>query len=289
MENNQQTEQAMSGKTVLITGATSGIGYETAREIARRGADIVFTARNTSRGEQVRQQLISETGNPRIACMECHLDDLKSVRDFTSQFNQKHDRLHVLINNAGTWETKRSESNDGIELTFAVNHLAPFLLTKMLLEKIKSSSPARIINLASMAHKYGTMDFNDIEYKKSWGSMKSYSRSKLCNVLFTKHLHKILEGSGVTANCVHPGVVNTRLFDKMPGWMLKPASVFFISPAKGAETSVYLAVSSEVADISGGYFAKKKPAATSKLSQDPQSAQKLWELSEQYLSDLRLL
>lgn len=270
-------------KTILITGATSGIGFETALFLAKAGAHLVLTTRNVEKGEQIKKNIIEATGNTQIDLLECRMDELSSVRNAAEEFKKKYSALHILINNAGIWETKRKESTDGIELTFAVNHLAPFLLTNLLLNLIVQSAPARIINLASTAHKFGTINFDDIEGRKNWSSMKSYGQSKLCNVLFTKSLHEILKEKQISVNCVHPGVVATNLFSKMPKWFMWPFSIFFISPSKGAQTSIFLATSSEAENISGKYFAKKKIISSSKESCDINIAEKLWKLSLGYV------
>ena len=272
----------LKDKVCLITGATSGIGKETALALAKEGATIVFTARNPEKGEKVKQELVEATGNENIETMYCNLASLESVRDFVDSFKNKYKNLHVLINNAGIWETKRKESDDGIELNFAVNHLAPFLMTNLLLDMIKSSSPARIINLSSDAHKPAKLNFNDIEGKKSWSSFGSYAQSKLCNILFTKKLSQILAGTGVTVNCVHPGLVSTTLFDKMNSILRAVFSLFMISSKRGAQTSIFLATSDDVKDISGEYFSKKKIVTPSKAAQNMENAEKLWEISKRY-------
>ncbi len=272
----------LKNKTAIITGATSGIGRVTAMAIAREGARLVLPVRSIEKGKALKEEIEKETGNTSIEIMHCNLASLDSVRQFAEDFQKKHDKLHLLINNAGLWEAKRKESDDGIEMNFAVNHLAPFLMTSLLLDTIKKSAPARIVSVASTAHKYGKMRFNDLEGKKSWGSMQSYAQSKLANILFTRRLAKDLEGSGVTANCLHPGVVNTQLFNKLPGFIQKVSSFFMITPEKGAQTSIYLATSPEVENITGEYFDKKKIAKTTAHARDMQVADTLWEASKEY-------
>lgn len=272
----------LKDKVCLITGATSGIGKETALALAKEGATIVFTARNTEKGEKVKHEIIEATSNRNIETMYCNLASLESIRDFVDSFKNKYKNLHVLINNAGIWETKRKESADGIELTFAVNHLAPFLMTNLLLDMIKSSAPSRIINLSSDAHKPAKLNFKDIEGKNSWSSFGSYAQSKLCNILFTKKLSQILDGTGVTVNCVHPGLVNTTLFDKMNSLLTALFSPFMISSKRGAQTSIFLATSDDVKDISGEYFSKKKVITPSKVAKSIENAEKLWEISKRY-------
>jgi len=272
----------LQNKTAIITGATSGIGRVTAIAIAREGARLVLPVRSIEKGKALQDEIEKETGNTSIEIMHCNLASLDSVRKFSEDFQKKYDKLHLLINNAGLWESKRKESDDGFEMNFAVNHLAPFLMTNLLLDTIKKSAPARIIGVSSTAHKYGKMRFSDLEGKKSWGSMQSYGQSKLANILFTRRLAKELEGSGVTANCLHPGVVNTQLFNKLPGFIQKVSSLFMITPEKGAQTSIYLATSPEVENITGEYFDKKKIAKTTAHARDMQVADTLWEASMEY-------
>lgn len=272
----------LKNKTAIITGATSGIGRVTALAIAREGARLVLPVRNIEKGKALKDEIEKETGNASVEIMHCNLASLDSVRQFAEDFRKKFDSLHLLVNNAGLWEAKRKESDDGIEMNFAVNHLAPFLMTNLLLDIIKKSAPARIISVASTAHKYGKMRFNDLEGKKSWGSMQSYAQSKLANILFTRRLAKELDGSGVTANCLHPGVVNTQLFSKLPGFIQKVSSFFMITPEKGAQTSIYLATSPDVENITGEYFDKRKIAKTTAHARDMQVADTLWEVSKEY-------
>ncbi len=272
----------LKGKTAIITGATSGIGKVTALAIAREGAHLVLPVRNMEKGEALREEIISETGNKSIELMSCDLASLDSIRSFAKSFLTKYDQLHLLVNNAGLWESKRKESSDGIEMNFAVNHLAPFLMTNLLLDVIKKSAPARIINVSSTAHKYAKMNFDDLEGEKRWDSMKSYAQSKLANIFFTRKLARELEGTGVTVNCLHPGVVSTHLFDNMPGFFRRIFGLFMISPEKGAETSIFLATSPEVENISGAYFKKKKRAKTTRHAEDMKAADILWEVSKEY-------
>ncbi len=272
----------LKNKTAIITGATSGIGRVTAMAIAREGARLVLPLRDLDKGKTLREEIEKETGNASVEIMHCNLASFDSVRQFAEDFRKKYDSLYLLVNNAGLWEAKRKESDDGIEMNFAVNHLAPFMMTNLLLDIIKKSAPARIISVASTAHKYGKMRFSDLEGKKSWGSMQSYAQSKLANILFTRRLAKDLEGSGVTANCLHPGVVNTQLFNKLPGFIQKVSSLFMITPEKGAQTSIYLATSPDVENITGEYFDKRKIAKTTAHARDMQVADTLWEVSKEY-------
>lgn len=272
----------LKGKTAIITGATSGIGKVTALAIARDGAHLVLPVRNIEKGEALKEEIVKETGNRSVELMSCDLASMDSIRSFAKSFLVKYDRLHLLVNNAGLWESKRKESADGIEMNFAVNHLAPFLMTNLLMDVIKKSTPARIINVSSTAHKYAKMNFDDLECKKRWDSMKSYAQSKLANIFFTRKLAHELEGTGITVNCLHPGVVSTHLFDNMPGFFRRIFGLFMISPEKGAETSIFLATSPEVEGITGAYFKKKKSAKTTSHAEDMKAADILWDVSKEY-------
>lgn len=274
----------LSGKICLVTGATSGIGKETARALAAMGAHVVIAARNIELAERVKQEFITTTGNTSIDVMLCDFVSFASIMTFAKSFKAKYNRLHILVNNAGLMERERKVSRDGIELTFAVNHLAPFLLTKLLLDTIKASAPARIVNVSSDAHKGAVINFEDIEGKKSFSGWKAYGQSKLANILFTRHLATMLRGSGVTVNCLHPGVVATGFFEFLPAPLQFIAKIFMLTPEKGAETSIYLASSPEVENVSGEYFNKKKIALTSLQAQDADVAERLWQVSEEYLS-----
>lgn len=273
----------LKDKICIITGATSGIGRETAKELARKGAVLVLPIRDSLKGDILKDEILEQVPEAQLDLMHCDLASFASIREFATAFKKKYKNLHVLINNAGIWETKRNLTSDGIEKNFAVNHLAPFLLTNLLLNSLKASAPSRIINVASDAHKQGKINFSDLEFEKKYSSLGSYAQSKLANILFTKKLSQKLKGTGVTANCLHPGVVSTNLFDKMPKILMGVMNLFMISPQKGAQTSVYLATSPEVENVSGEYFAKsknKKPAPQA-LRQDV--ADKLWEISEKYV------
>jgi retinol dehydrogenase 12 len=276
----------MKDKICLITGATSGIGKETAFALAGMGFHIVIPARNIEKAEIVKKEILESNVKSSVDVMSCDLASLKDVKRFTDEFRSKYDQLDVLINNAGIWETQRKESADGIELTFAVNHLAPFLLTNELLDLMINTPGSRIINLASEAHRYGTINFDDIEFKKSYSHMKVYSQSKLANILFTKELMRRLYGRDVTVNALHPGVVATQLFSNMGSIVKFLGNLFMISPKKGAQTSIYLAESFEVANTTGEYFKNKRIKTSSKESNNPVISEKLWRLSEDYISKI---
>jgi NAD(P)-dependent dehydrogenase (short-subunit alcohol dehydrogenase family) len=270
---------AMKGKTCLITGATSGIGKETALALARMGAKVVFTARTSSIGVATRDDIIRASGNPSTDFIECDLSDLTAVRACCCEFRETNDRLHVLINNAGTWRPHREVSKDGFEMTFAVNHLAHFLMTNLLKDVMRRSAPARIISVSSGLHG-GTIKFDDIMFERRYWGMAAYRQSKLANILFVKELSRRLSGTGVTANCLMPGFVHTGLFRDSSVISKTFARVFGMSPQKGAETTIYLASSPEVEGVTGECFKKKRIARTSKESGDPELASRLWAFSE---------
>lgn len=273
----------LKNKICILTGATSGIGRETAVSLAKEGVRLVLPVRDLQRGELLKQEIHQITGNGHVDLMACDLASLESVRNFAGQFLDKYDRLDILINNAGTWETRRKESEDGIELTFAVNHLAPFQLTYLLTDRLIASAPARVINVASEAHRQGKIMLDDLEGKRKWSSFGSYAQSKLANILFTRELARKVNGAGVTVNSLHPGVVNTRLFSKFPKFLTSIFQLFMISPAKGARTTVYLATSADVHDTTATYFSKSKPKKLASQAQDDDMAKKLWEVSMTYL------
>jgi len=272
----------MKGKTCLITGATSGIGKETALALGRLGASVVFTTRDEGKGQATKKELIERSGNESIDFLFCDLSSLQSVKDCCKQFESGHKRLDVLINNAGTWEREKSLSKDGIELTFAVNHLAPFLMTNLLLDTLKKSAPSRVISVSSGLHG-GTINFDDVQFEKNFRGMRAYRQSKLADMLFIRELARRLDGTSVTANCLMPGMVNTGL-GRHSRWVNR---AFFKTlgtpPEKGARTSVYLASSPDVETITGECFSKSRIVKTSKESNDPVLAKRLWEVSMKYV------
>jgi NAD(P)-dependent dehydrogenase (short-subunit alcohol dehydrogenase family) len=274
----------LHNKIVLITGATSGIGKETALGLAKLDATIVFTTRDNLKGEKTKKELIAATSNKNIYMIKCDLASFKSIRNCCKEFKSKYDKLHVLINNAGVWDFKRRESKDGIENIFATNYLAPFLMTNLLLDLLKKSSPSRIINVTSGMH-YGTINFEDIEFKQNFSGAKAYRQSKLGLILFTRLLAKKLEGTGVTVNVVHPGMNKTDLGRDAGGFSRMIFKMMGKDPKIGAETSIYLASSPDVENITGKYFAKKEIKKSSKESYDMDLAKKLWDVSEKYLKN----
>jgi len=269
----------MKDKIVIITGATSGIGKVTAKALAAKGARLYLPVRNMEKGQKLKEEINTLTGNSQVTLIPCELDSLASIRNFADIFCKTENHLDILINNAGLWMNKRELTKDGFEKNFGVNHLAPFLMTNLLLEHLKKSEQGRIISVSSMAHKFADIDFDDLQSVKSYNSFKAYGRSKLANILFVKKLSLMLKDAGVTANCLHPGVVATSLFNNLGGLSKKMFEMLMITPEKGAETSIYLATSDEVKNVSGAYFSKKKITRSSAFSNRADAADKLWEVS----------
>ncbi len=272
----------LSGKTVLLTGFTQGIGKETAIGLAKKGASLVLVARDPARAEAAANDVRAQAAGSAVEVMIADLSSLASIRKLAAEFLAGHDRLDVLVNNAGGINTSRKVTGDGFEMTFAVNHLAYFLLTNLLLDAIRKAGDGRIVNVASEAHRQGRIHFDDLQLEKGYGSFKAYGQSKLANILFTRELARRLDGSGVTANSVHPGVVRTGFGRGDGGWLalgVKIAGAFFLSPEQGAATSIYLASSPEVARVSGKYFSKCKEKTPSRRAQDDEVARRLWDVS----------
>jgi NAD(P)-dependent dehydrogenase (short-subunit alcohol dehydrogenase family) len=273
----------MNGKTVVATGATSGIGEVAVLALAELGARIVFIARDQARAQATMRKL--EAKAPGLG-HRMHLADLSSMaetRKVGAAIAESEPRIDVLINNAGALFSSRRVTPEGLELTFALNHMAYFVLTEALQERLIASAPSRIISTSSSAHQGASLDFSDLQSAKGYSGFKVYGRSKLANILFTRELARRLAGTGVTANCLHPGAVATRFGESSGGWvggLLPVLKLFFISPEKGADTIVYLASSPEVANTTGAYFVKRKITGPSQAAQDDAAAQTLWEASE---------
>ena len=277
-------QATLRDKVCLVTGATGGIGEIAARALAVEGAKVVIVGRSQAKAEATVEKIKRQTGNQNVEYLLADLSSQAEVRRLAAEFQAKYDRLHVLINNAGAINLERQETVDGIEQTFALNHLAYFLLTTLLLDTLKASAPARIINVASDAHRMGKMDWADLEGKKKYGGWRIYGRSKLANILFTRELARRLVGSGVTANSLHPGVVSTGFAANNGFWgklQRRVMDLGSISPEKGAQTTIYLAVSPEVEGVSGKYFEKQKEARPNAAALNDADARKLWEVSEQ--------
>ena len=273
----------MESKTVIVTGANTGIGKETARELARMGATVGLVCRSESRGAAARQEIMANTGSDKVALHLADFGSLSQVRTLAVELRAAYPVIDVLVNNAGIVLPKRVASEDGHEMTFAVNHLAPFLLTNLLLDNIQAAPAGRIINVSSNSHKSGIIHRNDLMLTSKYSAIQAYSQSKLANVLFTRELARRLDGRGVTTNALHPGVVATdfgRDFTGAVKILYRLARLFFMRPAKGARTSIYLASSPEVDGITGEYFEKCAVAKTAPLARDMALAAWLWEESE---------
>jgi len=272
----------LGGKCCMVTGASAGLGRATALALARTGASLTLVCRDRSRGEKTFDEIRRETGNAAINLMLADLSAQKSIRKLASDFLARGEPLDILVNNAGVFNLKRSVTEDNIETVFAVNHLSYFMLTLLLLARLKQSARARIVNVASEAHRSGTIDFDDLEGARSYRPMRIYGRSKLANILFTYELARRLEGTGVIVNCLHPGGVATGLglnngaIARLLARLIHP---FLRTPEEGARTQVYLASSPEVEGISGTYFVDCKPAKSSPESYDTSVARRLWETS----------
>jgi retinol dehydrogenase-14 len=278
----ERPESSMSGKVCIITGGSSGIGKATALGLANKGANVVMVGRDRSRGEATRTEIVEKSGNELVDLMPADLSSQESIRQLAEDFTSRYGRLHVLINNAGVFISKRTVTVDGIETTIAVNHLAPFLLTNLLLDVLKASAPARIINVTSSGERSGTINFDDLQGEGRYSGFRAYNQSKLAMILFTYELARRLEGTGATVNCVHPGVVVTNLGRGTSGYfglLLRLMRPFFSGPEKGAETSIYLASSPEVEGVSCKYFAKKAEARSSEQSYDEATGRRLWQVS----------
>jgi len=272
----------MQGRVCLITGGTSGIGKSAAQALARMGAGVVIVGRNPEKTRQVVEELRSATGS-KVDSLIADLSSQQEVRRLASEFQGKYSQLHVLLNNAGATFRTRQLSVDGIEMTFALNHLAYFLLTNLLLDTLRASAPARIINVSSDAHSGGKIEFDNLQGERSYSSFGPYGNSKLANILFTKELARRLEGTGVTSNALHPGLTSTGFGRNNPGFLMtimrSVIPLIARSPEKGAQTSIYLASSPEVQSITGEYFVNCRVAKTAPQAADMAVAKRLWDVS----------
>jgi NAD(P)-dependent dehydrogenase (short-subunit alcohol dehydrogenase family) len=272
----------MKDKVCIITGTTSGIGKVTAKELARMGATVVMVCRNKDKGNVLLDEIKAETGNQNIDLFVADLSSQKEVRRIADEIKTKYPVIDVIVNNAGAINEKRTETIDNIETTFATNHLAPFLLTHLLLDNIKAAPKARIVNLASEAARMGKINFSDLGFKEGYTPMKSYCQSKLANILFTLELCDQLKGANITVNCMHPGVVNTGFGKELKGFtkfFFSTLSSLLRKPEKGAETAIWLASSSAVEGVTGKYFQDKKELKMQKHYTDMATAKKLWDVS----------
>jgi NAD(P)-dependent dehydrogenase (short-subunit alcohol dehydrogenase family) len=274
-------------RVVVVTGATSGIGRAAAIEIARGGGTLALVARDPERAKAAVDDIAAATGNRRVETVLGDLAVQADVRRVAGELAARFPRIDVLLNNAGVVNLKYTTTPDGIETTFAVNHLAYFMLTLLLRERLEAAPAARVVNVASEAHKFGRLDFDDLGNAKRYRTMRVYGQSKLCNILFTYELARRLAGTRVTANCLHPGAVATRLGQnngRIATVLTKLLAPFFRSAEGGADTAVYLATSPEVASTTGAYFAKRRPIRSSRPTYDTELQRRLWEVSESLTS-----
>jgi NAD(P)-dependent dehydrogenase (short-subunit alcohol dehydrogenase family) len=274
----------MQGKVCMVTGATSGIGKATALSLAQMGATVVMVGRDRAKGEAVLREIKTKSGNEAVGLLLADLSSQESIRQLIESFRQRYTQLHVLINNAGVYMLTRRETVDGLEMTFAVNQLAPFLLTNLLLEVLKASAPARIVNVSSGSHEVGYINMDDLQSEKRYSFMRPYGQSKLALVLFTYELARRLEGTGVTVNCLHPGFVATNIGQSGVGSVGRAVVKFIfsslgISPEEGAKTSIYLASSPDVEGVTGKYFVKSIPKRSAPITYDESLQRQLWEES----------
>lgn len=270
----------MAVPIILITGATSGIGFETARSLAATDAQLILACRNRSKAEAVRQQLLAVHPSRQIDLVDLDLASLASIDRAAAEISQRYSRIDVLINNAGVMPKQLEHSADGYELNFAVNHLAPFRFTLQLLPLLKASGAARVVNVSSMMHRFGRPDFDQWPHPIRYRQVRAYGSSKLGLLLFTREFARRYQCDGITANALHPGGVDTAITD-YPAWM----RLFLRSPAKGAETSIYLATSPEVATVTGGYFIDCKAKRSMAVSYQQDLAAELWQRSEAWIAD----
>jgi NAD(P)-dependent dehydrogenase (short-subunit alcohol dehydrogenase family) len=275
----------MSGRVCMVTGASSGIGKATALELARLGATVILVCRDRNRGESVLDEIRRKYDNSDTDLLVTDLLSLDSVRAAADQYLEKYEHLHVLVNNAGAFFMKKGVTVDGIERSFAVNYLSHFLLTNLLLEVLKRSAPARIVNMTGSHHSKATINFDDLQGEGHYSGSHAIAQSKLAEILFTYELARRLEGTGVTVNCLHPGVVATEFVDKDEDFprafkyiyrLIKP---LLKSPLKGAETPIFLASSPEVEGVTGKYYVSKKAIKSSPESYDTAIAERLWDVS----------
>ena len=274
----------MGGTTVLITGGTSGIGNATAVAMAAMGANVVVVGRNQERGGAAVEEIKAQSHNESVELMLADLSVQAEVRRLAEEFLERYDRLDVLVNNAGLVQSKRTETPDGIETTLAINYLAPFLLTNLLLGCLEQSVPSRVITVSSEAQRWGTMDFEDMQSRRKYRGFPVYGMTKLANIMFTYELAERLDGTDVSANCLHPGSVGTNFGQNNRGAMalfFRTFKPFMRSPEQGADTLIWLASSPEIDGVSGKYFSDRKEIEAKKVAYDPAARRRLWEISEE--------
>ncbi|XP_044738480.1 retinol dehydrogenase 13-like [Chrysoperla carnea] len=285
-----ENKNRIDDKVVIITGANTGIGKETARELAKRGGKIVMACRDMEKCEEARKEIVLESKNKYVYCRPCDLASIKSIHEFVKRFNTEHNRLDILINNAGVMRCPKLQTTEGFELQLGVNHLGHFLLTNLLLDTLKKSSPSRIVNLSSRAHVSGKINIEDLNSDKSYDPGQAYNQSKLANILFTMELAKRLEGTGVTVNAVHPGVVDTELIrhidmlkNSLVAFFYKPFSwLLFKTPIQGAQTTLYAALDPSLEKVTGKYFSDVAEKEVAPQAKDDVTAKWLWLVSEKW-------
>lgn len=275
--------------TAIVTGANSGIGKVTARELARKGYRIIIICRNREKAERAKQEIIFATENQHVEYLLCNLDRMDEVRETVARIREKLDAVDLLVNNAGiVADSTRQTTDDGYEITFAVNHLAYFLLTNELLPLLKRSESARIINVASEAHRAGKFDPENLQLRNGYTTVKAYGNSKLFNIMFTRELARRLEGSTVTTYSLHPGAVSTNLASdshSLFGWIFNMGKLFMLSPEKGARTTLWLCTEEGIESKSGGYFKNRKEVKPSRIARDDRACRQLWEMTEELLGE----
>jgi NAD(P)-dependent dehydrogenase (short-subunit alcohol dehydrogenase family) len=278
----QINNRPMAGKTVLVTGGTGGIGLATALGLATLGAHLAITGRDRGRTEDAARE-IRAAGGGQVDVFIADLSSQAEVRRLADEVLQRLARIDVLVNNVGGYWNTRHVTADGLEHTFALNHLAPFLLTSLLLDRLQQGAPARVVTVSSNAQALGEIDFDDLQGERSYSGARAYNQSKLANVLFTYELARRLQGAAVTANALHPGVVSTAFGAEDPGsiqrWLVPFLRPFMKAPAQGAATSIHLASAPDLAQVTGGYFANSKPKRSSERSYDEAAAARLWQVS----------
>ena len=281
----QNGDRPLEGKVAVVTGASTGIGRETALGLARQGARVVMSSKNPQRAAQAFEYVKTGSGNDTAELILGDFTSIASVNTLADTISQRHPKVDVLVNTAGIWSFSNETTEDGFESTFAVNHLATFLLTHRLMDNLKAAAPSRMVTVSSNVHRAGNINFDDLHMRKKFSGYRAYANSKLANIHFAYELSRRLEGTGVTSNCVHPGPVRTSLFRENKPWFIKLAASIFqyvpflLSPAKGAETSLHVASNPELAGITGKYFVKKKPVDSAPRSYDDAVAKRLWEVS----------
>ena len=269
----------MNGRVCIITGANRGLGLATAVGLAQLGATTVLLCRDDERCARARERVSGHAVGAPVHTFACDLGSFASIRGAAAEISRRFPALHVLVNNAGVYLSRRNESRDGIEMTFAVNHLSPFLLTNLLLPRLEAGAPSRIITITSKVERLGRIDFDDLLATRRYTALRAYAQSKLANVLFTHELAERLRGTGITANCAHPGLVATDLLRDWPGWVRRLAWRFLLTPEEGARTAIRLASAPELAGTTGKYFERGRERRTSRRSRDIETRRRLWDVS----------